>query len=67
MIIISPNEANLELEELNPLAQAIFSMGRGDDLILSPYQTLPEFLGEGEYATSEYPSMSFKNRSFFLL
>jgi len=55
VIIISPNEANLELEELNPLAQALMSMGRGDDLILSPYQTLPEFLGEGEYATSEYP------------
>jgi len=30
-------------------------MGRGDDVILTPYQTLPPVLGEGECATSEYP------------
>ena len=55
VIIVSPNEADLEFDELNPLAQALMRMGSGDDIILSPYQPLPETLGEGEYATSEYP------------
>lgn len=51
VIIVSPNEADLEFNELNPLAQALMHMGNGDDMILSPYQPLPEFLGE----SSEYP------------
>mmetsp|Transcript_30072 Transcript_30072/g.64443 ORF Transcript_30072/g.64443 Transcript_30072/m.64443 type:complete len:389 (-) Transcript_30072:164-1330(-) len=55
VILVSPNEADLEFNELNPLAQALMHMGNGDDVILSPYQTLPEVLGEGEYASSEYP------------
>ena len=55
VIMVSPNEAELEYNQLNPLAQALMHMGRGDDIILSPYQTLPDVLGEGEYATSEYP------------
>jgi len=55
VIIVSPNEAELEFDQLNPVAQALMHMGSGDDIILSPYQPLPETLGEGEYATSEYP------------
>lgn len=55
VIVVSPNEADLEFEQLNPLAQALMFMGNGDDVILSPYQALPEVLGEGEYASSEYP------------
>lgn len=51
VIIVSPAEADLEFNELNPLAQALMHMGNGDDMILSPYQPLPEFLGE----SSEYP------------
>jgi len=55
VIIVSPNEAELEFEELNPLAKALMFMGNGDDVILSPYQALPDILGEGECASSEYP------------
>jgi len=55
VIIVSPNEADLEFDELNPLAQALMRMGNGDDIILAPYQPLPEVIGEGEFATSEYP------------
>jgi len=55
VILVSPNEADLEFNELNPLAQALMHMGNGDDVILSPYQPLPEILGEGDRATSEYP------------
>ncbi|VEU34987.1 unnamed protein product [Pseudo-nitzschia multistriata] len=55
VIVVSPNEADLEFNELNPLAQALMHMGNGDDIILSPYQPLPEVLGEGERSTSEYP------------
>lgn len=51
IILVSPNEADLEFNELNPLAQALMHMGNGDDIILSPYQPLPEYLGE----LSEYP------------
>lgn len=51
VIIVSPNEADLEFNELNPLAQALMHMGNGDDVILSPYQPLPETLGD----SSEYP------------
>ena len=51
VILVSPNEADLEFHELNPLAQALMHMGNGDDIILSPYQPLPEFLGD----TAEYP------------
>jgi len=51
VILVSPNEADLEFHELNPLAQALMHMGNGDDIILSPYQPLPEFLGDA----SEYP------------
>lgn len=51
VIVVSPNEVDLEFEELNPLAQALMHMGNGDDIILSPYQPLPEILGE----SSEYP------------
>jgi len=55
VIIVSPNEADLEFNELNPLAQALMHMGNNADVILSPYQPLPEFLGEGEYASADYP------------
>lgn len=51
VIIVSPQEVDLEFTELNPLAQALMQMGNGDDVILSPYQPLPETLGE----SSEYP------------
>jgi len=51
VIVVSPNEADLEFNELNPLAQALMHMGNGDDMILSPFQPLPETLGE----SSEYP------------
>jgi hypothetical protein len=55
VILVSPNEAGLEFQDLNPIAQALLHMGRGDDILLTPYQELPAVLGEGEYATSEYP------------
>ena len=51
VIIVSPKEADLEFTELNPLAQALMQMGNGDDVILSPYQALPETLG----GSSDYP------------
>jgi len=51
VIVVSPNEADLEFTELNPLAQALMHMGSGEDIILSPYQPLPESLG----GQSEYP------------
>lgn len=51
VIIVSPQEVDLEFTELNPLAQALMQMGNGDDVILSPYQPLPETMGE----SSEYP------------
>ncbi|KAG7344348.1 hypothetical protein IV203_022356 [Nitzschia inconspicua] len=55
IVLISPSEAGLEFQQLNPIAQALLHMGRGDDIILTPYQELPATLGEGESATSEYP------------
>mmetsp|Transcript_17619 Transcript_17619/g.32606 ORF Transcript_17619/g.32606 Transcript_17619/m.32606 type:complete len:392 (-) Transcript_17619:87-1262(-) len=55
VVLVSPSEAGLEFHELNPIAQALLHMGQGDDVILTPYQELPAMLGEGEYATSEYP------------
>jgi hypothetical protein len=55
VVLISPSEAGLEFNELNPIAQALLHMGRGDDIILTPYQELPAVLGEGDWATSEYP------------
>lgn len=51
VIVVSPNEADLEFDQLNPLAQALMHMGNGDDVILSPYQVLPEMLGD----FAEYP------------
>ena len=51
VIVVSPKEADLEFTELNPLAQALMHMGSGEDIILSPYQPLPESLG----GQSEYP------------
>lgn len=48
VILVSPNEINLKFHELNPLAQALMNLGRGDDVVLSPYQPLP-VLGNGEY------------------
>jgi len=48
VILVSPNEMNLDIHELNPMAQALLKLGRGDDVILSPYQPLPA-LGENEY------------------
>jgi hypothetical protein len=55
IVLISPSEAGLEFQQLNPIAQALLHMGRGDDIILTPYQELPATLGEGDSATSEYP------------
>jgi hypothetical protein len=55
VVLISPNEAGLEFNQLNPVAQALIHMGGGADTILTPYQELPAFMGEGDQATSEYP------------
>jgi len=51
VILVSPNEADVEFNELNSMAQALMHMSGGNDVILSPYQPLPETLGE----SSEYP------------
>ncbi|KAL3915165.1 MAG: hypothetical protein SGILL_005775 [Bacillariaceae sp.] len=53
VVLISPNEAGLEFNQLNPVAQALLHMGGGQDTILTPYQELPANLGEG--GSSEYP------------
>jgi hypothetical protein len=55
IVLISPSEAGLDFQQLNPIAQALLHMGRGDDVILTPYQELPATLGEGDSVTSEYP------------
>ena len=55
VVLISPNEAGLEFNQLNPVAQALIHMGGGADTILTPYQELPAVMGEGAQATSEYP------------
>lgn len=57
VIIISPAEAGLEFHQLNPTAQALLYMGRGDDVVVTPFQPLPDVLGESEEGVplSEYP------------
>lgn len=57
VVILSPSEAGLEFHQLNPTAQALLYMGRGDDVAVQPFQPLPDALGETEDGTprTQYP------------
>ena len=52
VVLISPSESSAEsLDQLNPMARALLSMGTGEDVVVTPYQELPQQLG----GRSDYP------------